>query len=239
MDNRATLRMVIFDILKDFKQVYADADISPFSVMYWVLTFADRLRKQHVEKIDSGAYTYRFNNVPVVVDPVTGRNYFELPSSIYDFDKDDGIDYVSYPPEMDLSMPMWGSVIFTRTTVGNAMTLYFRDEEMPKPSNPYYYRQNKYVYLLGVEQINLTNVEIGLKTTLEPASLTTDIDQPFDFPQDLLPILKRQLLDIGRFVMQIPSDLINDGAGFDAKQFPQQKISSVDDQNVPQQYQQQ
>ena len=238
-DNRATIRMVVFDLLSDFKQIYDDAELTPFKVYYWTMIFADRLRAQHVEKRDSGAYTYRFNNVSVLVDSTTGRNYFELPGPIYDFDKDSGIDYVSYPPEMDLSMPMWASVIFTRTTVANVMRLYFRDEEKPSPANPYFYRQNKYVYLLGVEQINLNKVEIGLKTTLEPASLTADINQPFDFPQDLIPILKRQLLDIGRFVMQIPSDLINDGAAFDKAQMPQQKISSVDDQNVPQQYQQQ
>jgi hypothetical protein len=236
-DSRATIRMVVFDILNDFKQIYDDAALTPFKVFYWVMVFADRLRGQHIAKIDSGAYTYRFDDVPVLVNPTTGRNYFELPKAIYDFDKDSGIDYVSYPPDMDLSMPMWGSVIFTRTTVANVMRLYFRDEEKPAPNNPYFYRQNKYVYLLGVEEINLTKVEVGLKTTLEPASLTTDIDQPFDFPQDLIPILKRQLLDIGRFVMQIPSDLINDGAAFDAKTFPQQKIASVDDQNIPPQYQ--
>ena len=233
-DSRTTLRMVVYDLLNDFKQIYDDAQLTPFKVLYWTLVFADRLRKQHVEKTDSGAYTVRFDNVPVKVDPVTGRNYFELPAPIYDLAKDGGIDYVSYPPDMDLSIPMWGSVVFTRTTVPNVMRLYFRDEERPAPNNPYFYRQNKYVYLLGVEEINLTKIEVGLKTTLEPASLTTDLDTVFDFPQDLIPVLKRQLLDIGRFVMQIPSDLVNDGAAFDQKQMPQQKISSVNDQNEQQ-----
>jgi hypothetical protein len=237
-DSRTTIRMVVYDLLNDFRQIYDDAALTPFKVFYWTMVFADRLRKQHIDKIDSGAYIVRFDNVPVTIDGTTGRNYFELPAPIYDFDKDGGIAYVSYPPTMDLSMPMWGSVVFTRTTVANAMRLYFRDEEKPAPNNPYFYRQNKYVYLLGVEEINLTKVEVGLKTTLEPASLTTDIDLPFDFPQDLIPVLKRQLLDIGRFVMQIPTDLVNDGAAFDAKQMPQQKISSVNDQDQTQQIQQ-
>src|SRR5674476_84560 len=201
-DFRPTIRMVIYDLLNDFKQVYDDASLTPYKVFYWVSIFADRLRAQHIEKRDSGAFTVKFDNVPVLVETTTGRNYFELPSAIYDFEKDGAIDYVSYPADMDLAIPMWASVVFTRTTVANAMRLYFRDEEKPGPQNPYFYRQNKYIYLLGVEEINLTKVEVGLKTSLAVADPNTDIDLPFDFPSELLPVLKRQLLDIGRFVMQ-------------------------------------
>ena len=149
--------------------------------------------------------------------------------NIYDFDNDGGVDYITYPPEWDKSLPLFSGVTFTRTTPAKAARLYFRKEEKPSPSNPYFYRQNKYIYLLGVEEINLTRIEVGLKTSLAPASLTTDIDAAFDFPQDLIPILKRQILDMGRFVMQIPTDLINDGASFDSKQMPTQKLISVND----------
>jgi hypothetical protein len=232
-----TLRFVVYDILGDLKQIYDDAQLTPFKVFYWVMVFADRLRKQHIEKIDSGAFVYRFDNILVYIDPITGRNYFELPAAIYDFDNDDGIDYITYPPTMDLSLPMFSSTTFTRTTPGKAARLYFREEERPSPGNPYFYRQNKYIYLLGVEEINITKIEAGLKTTLDPASLTTDIDAQFDFPSDLIPVLKRQLLDIGRFVLQIPTDLVNDGASFDSKQFPQQKIASVNDPSMNPQYQ--
>jgi hypothetical protein len=240
MSNKSsTIRYVVYDLLNDLQQIYDDAKLTPFKIFYWVMVHADRLRKLHIEKIDSGAYVYRFDDIVVSVDPVTGRNYFELPAAIYDFDKDDGIDYVIYPPEYDKSLPMFAASSFTRTTVSKAARLYFREEEKPSPSNPYFYRQNKYIYLLGVEEINLTKVEAGLKTSLEPASLTTDIDAPFDFPQDLIPVLKRQILDLGRFVMQIPADLINDGAAFDSKNMPTQKLVSVNDldqQNQNQRY---
>jgi hypothetical protein len=229
MNNAATIRFVVYDLLNDLKQIYDDAALTPFKVYYWTLIHADRLRKLHIEKIDSGAYVYRFDNVVVSVDPVTGRNYFELPAAIYDFDKDDGIDYITYPPIYDLSLPMFASTTFTRTTPGKAARLYFREEERPSPSNVYFYRQNKYIYLLGVEEINLNAIEVGLKTSLAPAALDTDIDAAFDFPQDLIPVLKRQILDMGRFVMQIPADLINDGNVFDSKNMPTQKLVSVND----------
>jgi hypothetical protein len=239
MNNAPTIRFVLYDLLNDLKQTVDDSQLTPFRVYYWMCIFGDRLKQQHVAKYDSGAYITRFDNVPVLVDSITGRNYFELPSSVYDLDKDNGINYVSYPPDMDLSIPMWASVIFTRTTVANVMRLYFRDEEKPAPNNPYFYRQNKYVYLLGVEEINLTKVEIGLKISFGPADLTVDIDQPWDFPVHLLPLLKRAIMDIGRFVLQVPLDLENDGASFDSKAMPQQKIASVNDQNEQQLYQDQ
>lgn len=238
MNDNATIRFVVFDLLNDLKQIYPDAALTPFKIFYWTLVHADRLRKLHIEKIDSGAFTYKFDNIPVEVEAITGRNRFELPAAIYDFDKDDGIDYLTYPPEIDMSLPMFASATFTRTTPGKAARLYFRQDEKPTPANVYFYRQNKYIYLLGVEEINLTKVEAGLKTSLAPASLTTDIDQPFDFPQDLIPVLKRQILDLGRFVMQIPADRINDGAAFDSKTMPTQKLVSVNS-DQQQQYQDQ
>jgi hypothetical protein len=240
-DNTTTIRMVVYDLLGDLKQVYSEAVLSPFKVFYWVMVFADRLRKQHVEKLDSGAYVYKFDDIAVEVEPTTGRNRFELPAAIYDFDEDNGIDYITYQNAWDLSLPMFASITFTRTTPAKAARLYFREEERPTPANPYFYRQNKYIYLLGTEEINITKVEAGLKTSLASAALDTDIDAPFDFPQDLIPVLKRQILDIGRFVMQIPADLINDGAAFDSKQFPTQKIVSVNDPDTTnaQRYQQQ
>ena len=53
-------------------------------------------------------------------------------------------------------------VKFTRTSPTKMQRLYFRDEETPSPDNPYFYRLNDRIYLLGVEQINITEVEVGL-----------------------------------------------------------------------------
>jgi hypothetical protein len=236
-DNRPTIRMVVFSLLSDLKQVYANADITPFKVFYWVMTVADQLRSQHIAKDNGGAFTERFI-VDVLVDPVSGRNYFELPKAIYDYKDDGGIDYMSYAPEVDLSLPAWSSSVFTHTTVGAAMRLYFRDEERPQPSNPYYYRTGSRVYLLGVEEINLKNVEVGLKTSLGPADLTIDIDTPLDLPSHLLPILEKRILDLGRFVMMVPTDKLNDGSGWEQKNMPTQKISSVNEDQPQQQYNQ-
>jgi hypothetical protein len=226
-----TYRYVVYDLLNDLKQMYDDADITPFKVLYWVMVHADRLKKQHIEKVDSGAYSTRFD-VPVVVDQVNGRHYITLPGQIYDYDKDKGVDYITYDHSVDPDIPVFASVGFTRTTPSKAARLYYRDDERPSASNPYFYRQGERLYFLGTEEINLTSVEVALKLSFDPTSLTMELDDPFEFPSDLIPTLKMQILNMGRFVLQIPRDLINDGAGAQNKQMPTQKLISV---NQPEQ----
>jgi hypothetical protein len=236
MNNAPTIRFVLYDLLNDLKQTVDDSQLTPFRIYYWMCIVGDKLKRQHIQKYDSGAYVTRFDNIPVEVDPVTGRNYFVLPASIYDSDQDGAIDYVIYPPDIDLSLPTFASGNFVRTSVVKAQRLYFRDDERPSPANPYFYRQGDRVYLLGVEEINLTKIEAGLKVSFGPADLTVDIDQPWDFPVHLLSILKREIMDLGRFVLMVPQDLENDGKNFDTKAMPTQKLISVNsDQQQTQQ----
>ena len=223
----ATLRQVVYDMLNDFRQLHADADITPFQMAYWVLIHADRLRKQHIEKIDSGAFVVRFD-VPVEVEPVTDRKYFTLPANVYDFNRDEGINYVTYSSDIDWEKPVFASTQFTRTSPSKSRRLYFREDERPAPDNPYFYRMKDRVYLLGVEPIDFETVEIGLYSTLEPNDMNMDLDQPFDFVQDLIPILKRQVLDLGAWVINVPKDLQNDPQAAGG-QVPQKKFLGVQD----------
>lgn len=232
-DTSPTLRYVVYDILGDLKQLYSEAEITPYKVAYWVLVFADTLRRQHMQKIDSGAFTHRFD-VDVHVDGITGRNYIEIPKAIYDFDKDDGIDYITYAPGVDPDLPGFASVTFTRTTPSQSARLYFRDEEKPSPSNPYFYRLNSYIWLLGVESISITQVEAGLKTTLAITDLNLDLDVVLDLPVHLIPSLKFQILNLGRFVLQIPRDLLNDGSSVVQGKMPKDKIVTETPQNQSQ-----
>ena len=78
----ATLRYILYDILRDFKQRYDDADISEYQLVYWILIHANRLRKLHIEKRDSGEYLTLFD-VAISTD-ADGRKYITLPASIYD-----------------------------------------------------------------------------------------------------------------------------------------------------------
>lgn len=222
----ATLRYIVFDLLRDFKQVLPDAEISEYQMTYWVIIYADRLKKLHIQKIDSGEYIHVFD-VSVSTDG-NSRKYIELPGRVYDFDLDKGIAFVAY--DQDGALPGFSSITFNRTTAAEAKRLYWRYEETPDEDNPYFYRINDDLFFLGVESTTMSTVEVGLYTTLDPTDLSLDIDQPFDFPQDLIPILKRQVMDMGQWVKNVPKDYLNDGANI-TDETPQKKFISVNDLN--------
>jgi hypothetical protein len=81
-----------------------------------------------------------------------------------------------------------------------------REDETPSPSNPFFYRISDRIYFLGVEQIDILEAEVGLKTAFQPVDNTLDIDTVFDFPQELLPQLKRELMAMGLFVLKTPKE---------------------------------
>lgn len=204
--SNTTIRYVAFDLLTTLKQNYQDADINIAQVVFWVLLHADRLRKAHVGEVDSGAYLVSFNAVTVLVDPITGRNYLVLPASIYDFDNDAGIEYITYQPEIDKDSPTFTSVQFTRTTIPESRRLYMREDEKPSPDNPYFYLVADRIYLLGVEQLNILTVEAGLYTSLNPIDSTLSLDDELDLPQELIPQLKQEILNMGAFVINMPNE---------------------------------
>lgn len=205
-----TLRYIANDVLTSLKQKFADADISLNHCVYWCLIYADRLKSQHIQKIESGAFIHTFAQIPVVYDALSGRKYIELPESIYDFNLDRGINYISYDYTVDDCVAPFTSVTFSRTTPSASKILYYTEEEKPTPENPYFYRIGNKVYLLGVECVNILNVEAGLLSSFDPTTVC-DLDAEFDFPPELIPILQRTVLDLGRFVLQMPTERVNDG----------------------------
>jgi len=230
--NGVTYRYVVYDILRDFKQRYSQAEISEYQLLYWILIHADRLRKLHIEKRDSGEYIGIFD-VAVSIDS-NNRKYITLPSRVYDFNEDRGIAFISYEQRSTDAIPIFSQVTFGRTTPAISKRLQYREEEVPSPDNPYFYRVGDVLPFLGVEDVPMEYVEVGLYTTLNPTDLTLSLDDYFDFPQDLLPLLKRQVLDLGLWALNVPKDMINDGADSRAP-VQQKKFVSVNDINEQQQ----
>lgn len=233
------LRFVVDDIAKDLKQTFDDKKITKSQITYYVLLVGNRMKAQKIEKRDSGNNLKIFAAVPVETVAVTdnpntiaGRKRIILPKSIYDFNKDGGIKYISYWRDADIGKncpPRFGTVNFVRTAPDIAYRLYYREDEEPTPANPYFYVAGDSVYFLGIEKVPIATVEVGLYSTLEPIT-SISLDQPFDFPEENLLILKRQVLDLARFSLQIPEERINEGEGdVQTNQIPTQKIVSVND----------
>lgn len=240
-----TLRTVVNDISIDLGQITDDKKVADIQVAHWVIMIGNRLKSQHIAKRDSGAFLSVFANVPVQTftsnlnpNQVKNRKYIEIPESIYDYDKDGGVEYISYYLEEfeQGCPPPFTTQTFTRTTPSESQRLYYSKYEEPKPVNPYWYRVGRYIYFLGVECSNVKNVEIGIYASLKSVTdADLDLDADFDFPEELLIILKRQVLDLGRFVLLMPEERINDGATMNSGTIPTNKISSVNDLEEEQQ----
>jgi hypothetical protein len=243
-----TLRHIILDIQKILRQNIDDASITLSHILFHTITIADRLKSQHIEKRASGAFLHIYDAVPVMKaisstnpDIIKGRHYFDLPSSIYDFNLDLGINYISYVTFDESCTPPFTYVTFSRTTPSESKILYMTDDEKPTPKNPYFYRVGRYVYLLGTECINLDKVEVGLYSSFDLSEYfkaSCLLDEPFDFPPELISVLRREVLDLGRFLLLMPKDLLNDGSN-ELIDVPKTKIISVNDGAVSQQQYQQ
>jgi len=224
-----TLRYALSDISSILKQNIANKKFSDAQILFWILCYADRLKSQHIPKIDSGAFIHQYFQIQVHIDTITGRQYIELPVGIYDFDLDDGINYLSYDYTVDECSPPFTSVTFARTTPSKSARLYWTDEEKPTPDNPYFYRIGDRLYLLGTQCITILNLEGGFYSSFDPTT-TCDLDDEFDFPVELYPILQRQILDLARFGLAIPYDKTNTGnynLDEDLNSVPKNKLVSV------------
>lgn len=235
-----TLRTIVDDLVKDFKQHFDDKQIQKAQIAHWVIMLGNRLKSQHIGKRDSGAFLGIYPDVPIEVatensspNVVKGRKHIILPTCIFDYDKDGGVEYISYYNDKDEPdcPPAFTRQTFTRTTPSDIQRLYMSDYEKPGPKNPYWYRAGQYIYLIGIECINPKAVEIGIYSTLKPITdPTLKLDDPFDFPEELLIMLKRQVLELGRWIMIIPEERVNDGIDSEAqKQVPINKITSVNE----------
>jgi len=215
----ATYRYVLKDITKSFKQNFDDADIRENQILYWIMTIANSLRVQQQAITGSGLYESTFSKVTVSKD-VKGRPYIDLPGPIMDLPNEGGISYITYNEETGCCCagPQFAQVWFQPTTVTALQRLYGDEYECPKPSNPYFYRvghkvdgaQVNRVYLIGIECIEVSDVEIGIKCTLDPKDVC-NLDDTIPIPDELISELTRQVLSLGRFVMMIPEEIENDG----------------------------
>ena len=206
MASNATIRQVVFDVLRTVRENHPGAKVTIAQVAYWVILHADRLRRLQIGENPTGRYMATYPSIDALVDPVTGRNYCIVPTSIYDIKDDKGIAYLSYTAQLDLNSPTFTSTPFTRTTPLQSRRLYMSEDEKPSAKNPYFYTSIDRIYFLGCEQINLTEVEAGLYTNLQAYDTAMDLDIVLDIPQELIPSLKNELVGMGLFISKLPKE---------------------------------
>jgi len=146
----ATIRYYLSDIEKIIENSIENRKFSRVQILWWMLCIGDSLKSKHIAKISSGAFLHQYPQVAVNTDTVTGRKFVYLPTQVYDFDGDVGINYISYTFEIDTCSPAFTSVKFDRTTPAASERLYYTEEETPAPDNPYFYRIGNQIFLIGI-----------------------------------------------------------------------------------------
>lgn len=215
----ATYRFVAYDIEKNLKKTFDDADITLPQIVYWIQVVANQMRRDlyMVDKTD--LFTSTFSSVTIRID-VKGRKYFDLPVQIMNLSNNGGILWISYNEETCCcSGPAWAQVFFQPTSVGSTNNLYNDAYTKPSPKNPYFYRigdrvdnvKVNRVYLLGIECIDVTDLEIALLGTLDPTQVC-DLDEEISLPDEQIHELTLAVLSLGRFVSMTPSENVNQGS---------------------------
>jgi len=209
-----TFRFAVFDIQKRFKQTFDDKDIQLAQALYWVQVVTNRLNKLHFDKHDTGLHVTTFQNVAVQIDSTfaSPRKFITLPAQIFDLDNEKAVHYITYNEESCSCCdgPAFAQTEFQPTIVTKAKNLYRNKYSEPTPKNPYFYRSKERLYLLGVECISLTDVEIALFVALDPLS-TCDLDAELPLPDHLHQTMVAEVINLGRLAFLVPKERVNDG----------------------------
>jgi hypothetical protein len=213
-----TYRYVVYDLQKSFNASFDDADFTFSQILYWVMLTANKMRVQQNLATNSDLFTSTFNNVTVAEDD-KGRKYIDIPVQIMDLPNNAGVVYLTYNEETcKCEGPVFAQRFFQGTTLGQVHHIYMDEYTKPSAHNPYYYRVGHKVdgsnvnriYLLGVDCVPVESLEIAIKASLDPRFLC-DLDEQIPLPDEMIFDLTSQVLQLGRFIMMMPSERINTG----------------------------
>lgn len=213
-----TYRYVVYDLDKSFNAAFDDADFTLNQILYWVMVVANRMRLQQTMATNTDLFTSTFSSVEVKTDS-KGRKYIDLPVQIMDLPNNSGVIYITYNEETcKCEGPTFAQVFFQGVNLGSVQHLYLDEYTKPDAKNPYFYRIGDHIdgvkvnriYLLGLECVPVKDVEIAVKATLDPKNICS-LDEDIPLPDEMIQELMMQVLQLGRFVMMMPQESINDG----------------------------
>jgi hypothetical protein len=213
-----TYRYVVYDLQKNFNATFDDADFTFNQVLYWVMVVANRLRIQQVLATGSDLFTSTFDSITVQID-AKGRKYIDLPTQVMDLPNNGGVIYITYNEDTcSCEGPAFAQVWFQPVNIGSVQNLYGDEYTKPSSRNPYFYRVGHEVngtgvnrlYLLGIECAPVKDVEIAVRSSLDPKKLC-NIDEEIPIPDEMIQDLMMQVLQLGKFIMLMPKENSNEG----------------------------
>lgn len=215
----ASYRYLAYDLEKNLKKTFDDADFTFSQIVYWIVVIANKLRVQQYLQTNTDLFTSTFSSVPILKDD-KGRKYIQLPHQIIDLPNQKGIKYIGYTfGDSACSGPSFAQTFFQPTFTGQIQHLYLDEYTKPKPHNPYFYRVGQDVdkvsvdriYLLGIENVDVEDVEVACLSTLDPKTIV-NLDDEVPLPDELVLELMSQALQLGRMILMMPEERINQGS---------------------------
>ena len=202
----STYRYLSNVVLSTLQQKFSDRKITFDQVNYWVQVVSNRLIYQRLAKreANTGRYLVSFYGVEVTV--TQNRKYITLPAPIVDLEEDMGIDYITYPADVNdnCDLPL-GEVTFERCMPHEVKSLYALPIRKPSPSQPFFCREGNVLRLLGLELISVPTLDIGIHMLISPANmLNIDNESLLDLTQEA--VLIPQVISLCRFGFLIPQE---------------------------------
>jgi hypothetical protein len=217
----ATYRYVAYNIQTAYKKTYDDSDLTLNQIIFWINVVVNRLRKENEKDFEEGKHLATFCKVPVKISDCKKRKYIDLPVDIADLENHKGVQYITYNYESGCccSGANFAQVFFQPTSPMKSFRLMGDEYEKPKPDNPYFYRVTgeegcnnvDKLYFLGLECIDITDVEIGVICSVD-ASSVCDLDEEIPIQDWLIEDLITRVLNLGRFLLITPQEMINEGS---------------------------
>lgn len=209
MSSLIQYRYAVADCKNTLKMLTKDSEVSSETMIFWIRTCENYIRQRTLRVMATGSYLseyYGINAIPVQTDNI--KKWITIPS-IYDLDFEKGIDYISYNLP---KTPFSKQVRFTQTDAGIIDQLWYSPYEAPEPSNPYFYRVGNNIFLLGIEGVSVVNVNVGLYSALDPRPIFLSPDAYLQIDDEQYPSLKNMVLNLGKFVLIVPSSRDEVGA---------------------------
>jgi len=229
----STLRQLVNSVDIHLQQTGDDKKIPPNQLVLWGQWLVNKYTAYKYQTVDTGAFLTIMPSVSVLkastltTNIILGEKYSVLPRAILDLEKDRGVDYITYarndyPDNVDMGVIQ----PFTRISPREARRLYYSKYEKPSTVNPYWYLHGSYIGYLGIGNINISTVEMGLITSFDPW-ITHSIDDDLPILTDFGDEIFKDMAELGRFALLIPEERTNQGAYQPEGSPPGQRMTSV------------
>lgn len=231
-----SLNDIANDIAHEMGFDHDDALRNKEAIMYNVHLGILKLNKQTIaSSLDTGDQLSVSNMVSTYIVPVVQNDiadgvvtdwdsvYFDMPEQVYSLSGGSGINAVRYLRN-DIPMncpPAFALTPFTKTTLAALPTIYGSAYQKPRSDRPYVATaraitgtgvKNR-VYIFGVDS-SITHLLVALFAI--PDFTTLDPDAPVDLPVEKLMALKKMVMELESWALQIPQErLANNGRDFE------------------------